>query len=273
MTQQAKKNTDEIIGNENEGPFYPLKLVGIIGSIGSGKSFASSLIVSRLNSVLNKGDTESTYAHYIDVDKLAHGVYAPDSAANKQIGTVFGQELILKDGTVDRKALGDIVFADSDEMSKLEQIVWPILKERLLKRLTDIRSSYCQENVQSNQPVSPIVVIEAAILLDTNWDSDNMFDAMWVVRASTETRTKRLVEYRGLEESDALTRIKAQWTRRGIGNLEEELQTGTVTAVIENNEEDEEKLWNEIKTVFMNAESWKASRCPSLNYDVLQERD
>ena len=58
-----------------------------------------------------------TYAHYIDVDKLAHGVYAPDSAANKQIGKVFGQELILKDGTVDRKALGDIVFADSDEMS------------------------------------------------------------------------------------------------------------------------------------------------------------
>jgi len=273
MTQEAKKNTDVNIGNENEGPFYPLKLVGIIGSIGSGKSFASSLLVSRLNSVLNNGDAGSTYAHYIDIDKLAHDVYPPDSAANKQIGTVFGQELILKDGTVDRKALGAIVFADLDEMSKLEQIVWPVLKERLLERLTDIRSSCHQENVQSNQPVSPIVVVEGAVLLDTNWDSDNMFDAMWVVRASTETRTKRLVEYRGLEESDALTRIEAQWTRRGIGNLKEELIDGTVTAVIENNEEDEEKLWNEIKTVFMNAKAWKTSRCPLLNYGVLQERD
>jgi len=273
LTQQADKSIDVTNANENEGLFYPLKVVGICGSIGSGKSFASSLLVSKLNSMLNNSDRERTYAYYIDTDKLAHGVYAPKSAALKQIETVFGQEIISKDGTVDRKALGRIVFADPDEMSKLEHIVWPHVKDLLLKRLTDIRSSCCQDNVESNQHVSPIVVVEGAVLLDANWDTDDMFDAIWVVKASTETSTRRLVDKRGMKETDALRRIEAQYKRRGIGNLEEELNDGTVTAVIENNEEDKDKLWSKMKVALTDHKSWKVRRYPLTNYDVLKENE
>jgi len=255
-------------------PAYRLKIVGLCGSTGSGKSFASSLLVSKINSALNDPSDENTnlYAHHIDTDSLGHGVYAPGSAALKEIETEFGKDIITQDGMVNRKALGRIVFADRNEMSKLEHIVWPHLKDLLLKRLMDIQSSYDQGTVGVFKAESRIVVVEAAILLDTNWDADDLFDAIWVVKASPQTSTKRLVENRGLEENDALKRIEAQSSRRGMGNLEEELRNGAVTAVIENNGEGEEILWENMKAVLMDQKCWKVDRCPTLDREALERK-
>lgn len=273
MSRSTQNTNGSFSDDKGETPFHPLKIVGICGSIGSGKSFACSLLVSKINAALKDPSEKdaASYAYHIDTDSLAHDIYAPKSAALKEIETEFGKDVISEDGTVNREALGSIVFADPNKLSKLEYIVWPYVKDLLLKRLTDIQSSCRQDKMRSVEPISRIVVIEAAVLLDANWDSDNLFDAVWVIKSSAQTSTKRLVEKRGMKESDAVKRIKAQYKRRGIGNLEEELSGGTVTAVIENNGEDEEKLWDDMKAVFMDHRYWKVNRRPILNYEVLEK--
>ena len=117
------------------------------------------------------------------------------------------------------------------------------------------------------------MLVDAAILLDTNWDVDDLFDAVWVVKASAEVSVKRLMKRgKGLKEADARKRIEAQRSRRGMGNLEEEVRKGAVTAVIENNVESEESLWKEMKTVSMDPKCWKVDRCSTLDHQVLERK-
>ena len=142
------------------------------------------------------------------------------------------------------------------------------MKDLILKNITDIQSSFIQDEEKSLRPISPIVVVECAVLLDTNWDSDDLFDAIWVVNASDESRLFRLVEYRKMKESDALERMNAQRCNRGIGNLEDEVRDGSVTAVIDNSEEDEDALWLAMKASLINHECWKVDRYPVLNDQV-----
>jgi hypothetical protein len=105
----------------NRESFPSLSIVGVCGSIGSGKSFACSLLTSKLND-LGLASSEQTSeipviaAHHIDTDSLAHGVYEPGSKAITEIGEEFGQHVIA-DGTVDRKALGAIAFGDKSKMA------------------------------------------------------------------------------------------------------------------------------------------------------------
>ena len=110
------------------------------------------------------------------------------------------------------------------------------------------------------------MVVEAAVLLDANWDDNELFDAVWVVRSSSEISTERLVSKRGMDREDALKRMEAQLSRRGIGNLDQELSNGSVTAVIQNDgtggenraeDGDGNDLWNSIQQCLTDPESWK----------------
>ena len=125
-----QQNQDLEQGESNDGMMFPnLLIVGICGSIGSGKSFTSKLLVSKLNSIGsevkneddhegNENGHENTIAFHIDTDSLAHGVYTPGSVALKEIQAEFGSTVINEeDGTVNRKALGAIVFSDDKQMS------------------------------------------------------------------------------------------------------------------------------------------------------------
>ena len=195
-------------------------------------------------------------------------------------------------------------------MKKLEQIVWPHVKNLLLERLDQIES---MNNNTNNQELSKsttkettttsssssivikqrIAVVEAAVLLDANWDDNQLFDAIWVVRSSSQLSAQRLVTHRGMDREDAMKRMEAQLCRRGIGNLEQELLKGTVTAVIDNDgggnesdnegtidkknmgedkeeskEEDGSDLWNTIRQYLTDPTSWKEGRCPT---DILEE--
>ena len=102
--------------NELPESFPSISIVGVCGSIGSGKSFACSLMTSKLNEKPSSSETPEITAHHIDTDSLAHGVYAPGSKAISEIGDEFGQDVIAN-GTVDRKALGAIVFSDGTKMA------------------------------------------------------------------------------------------------------------------------------------------------------------
>jgi dephospho-CoA kinase len=284
----------------NRESFPSLSIVGVCGSIGSGKSFACSLLTSKLNDLglasseqtLSTSEIPVIAAHHVDTDSLAHGVYEPGSKAITEIGEEFGQHVIA-DGTVDRKALGAIAFGDKSKMAvstvinifqtggsrfdscctlasnfmhyaiifqKLERIVWPHVKDLLLQRIKGIEESTKGE--VNNGRSHTVVIVEAAVLLDANWDDNDLFDAIWVVRASSDTSCERLVQNRGMKKEEALNRLQAQLDRRGIGNWKEELESGAVTAVIENEGSAAAELWNKVKQCLVDPKCWKDDRCP-----------
>lgn len=110
---------------------------------------------------------------------------------------------------------------------------------------------------QSHDATSyPLIVVEAAVLIDAGWD--DLFDAVWVVKAPVATTADRLISDRGMDGQDASLRIDAQQSRRGIGNLQEEIDRGTVTTVIENNGSIED-LTKTLAEKLSDPSSWKNS--------------
>jgi dephospho-CoA kinase len=129
------------------------------------------------------------------------------------------------------------------------------VKELVLDRLKEISQSH-------QNPDNPaIVVVEAAVLLDANWDENDLFDGIWIIRSSEETSIDRLINKRGITEEEAIKRIHSQYERRGIGNYEDELNAGNVTSIIVNEGPD---LWNQLKKCLLDSSSWKKGRKPKL---------
>jgi dephospho-CoA kinase len=129
---------------------------------------------------------------------------------------------------------------------KLEKIVWPHVRGKIEKRIDEIQREYYQPYDDEND-ASNIIVIEAALLLETDWH--DLLDGLWVIRSSSSVATRRITETRGLTEDEAAMRIRAQDRRRGIGRssvrddddddrandeLHDEMRNGVVTAVITN---------------------------------------
>jgi dephospho-CoA kinase len=139
------------------------------------------------------------------------------------------------DGLIDRKKLGSIVFADRDAMRTLEALIWPQVQSEIEKRIQRIRSEWLtsSSNDASLSFKEPVVVVEAAVLLDAGWQH-TFLDAVWVITVSQEVALHRMMETRGLSREEALKRIEAQQSRRGIGNLSDESAKGVVTAQIDN---------------------------------------
>ena len=117
-----------------------------------------------------------------------------------------------------------------------------------MAHIDDIR----QQHQDSNRQVT--VVLEAAVLLDAGWE--DLLDGLWVVRAPRQMAVERLVAYRKFTVEEAEKRIKAQESRRGIGNVDEEFEKGVVTAIIENTG-DVEQLKLSLLANLNNDASWK----------------
>lgn len=193
-----------------------VRVLGVCGGIGSGKSAACKILVSELNCL----------AH-IDSDSLAHTVYEKGSDAVADVVAAFGSGLIDgESGEIDRKKLGAIVFADARAMQKLERIVWPHVQTRIAALIEQAKVGW------ETSGKTPVVVVEAAVLLDAGWQ--NFLDGVWVVSVPNADAIQRLQENRGLSVEDSEKRIAAQQPRRGIGNLPKEVDDKVVTAVIDN---------------------------------------
>lgn len=122
-----------------------------------------------------------------------------------------------------------------------------------MNRIEDVKSEWNEGKIQNDSAV-PVVVLEAAVLLDADWD--DILDGVWVVKAPREIALQRLMETRGLSQDESEKRIHAQQTRRGIGNLEEEIQNKVVTKVIENDGSLED-LRNALAEALRDPKSWK----------------
>lgn len=161
-------------------------VIGLTGGIASGKSAVSGILARR-------------GALVIDADAVGHEAYLPGSDCFKDVVDAFGDDIVADDGTIDRRALGARVFAEPDERRRLESIVWPWMRETMEHRLDQLR-----------REDRPIVVLEAAVLVEADWV--DLVDRVWVVTVEPAIARQRLVERNGLTPEQADQRIAAQLT-------------------------------------------------------------
>ncbi len=155
-------------------------ILGLTGGTGCGKSTAANYLKSR-------------GAQVIDADQIARQVTRPGSPALFEIQKAF-DGVVTKDGSLDRKKLGAIVFADQNARETLNQITHKYILEEI------------KNSVFASQ--SPLVVIDAPLLLECNLD--RLCTASIAVLANKEKRQKRIMERDNLSPVLAEERIKAQ---------------------------------------------------------------
>lgn len=158
--------------------------MGLTGGIGSGKS-AVSRMLSDLGAVV------------IDADLVAREVVEPGTPALAEIIATFGPEVLRPDGTMDRPALGARVFANADDLARLNSIVHWRVGERTTALLDEAEAAGAE-----------VVVHDVALLVENGLVG--MYDAVVVVAAEPETQLERLVRLRGMSPQEAQQRIAAQ---------------------------------------------------------------
>lgn len=176
-------------------------LIGLTGNIACGKSTVLDLLRQR-------------GAHVLDADRVTHELQAPGQPVYHAIVAEFGVGILsAPGGPIDRRALGAIVFADPAALRRLEQIVHPAVRERIMGWLERVGDGKWEVGSGENQPPPPIsqppvAVIDAIKLLEGGWKQ--VCDAIWVVACTPEQQLARLLATRGMSEDEARTRIAAQ---------------------------------------------------------------
>jgi len=172
--------------------------VGLTGGIGSGKSVVSELLAG-LGAVV------------IDYDQLAREVVEPGSPALAEIARRFGDDMITVDGSLNRPALGAIVFNDTESLRTLEGITHPAIRTLAAER-------------EASAGSDAIVVHDNALLVEMGHHS--ACDAVIVVDVPQDAQIERLVATRGMTENEARARISNQTSR--------ESRTGVADFVVDN---------------------------------------
>lgn len=163
-------------------------LIGLTGGIASGKSVVGARL-AQLGAV------------HIDADQLARQVVEPGSATLARVVSAFGPQILGADGTLDRAALGGIVFQDIDKRGELNAIIHPAVRQRTKQMIKE---------AEARNP-DAVVVYDVPLLVEAAGD-DLAFDLVVVVHADAETRIRRMVELRGLSRDEALHRLNSQAT-------------------------------------------------------------
>ncbi len=161
-----------------------MTILGLTGGIASGKSTVSTML-------------GALGACVIDADLVAREVVAPGSPGLAEIREHFGDGVLAADGSLDRKALGAIVFADAEKRAALNAIVHPRVFATMLSRVTDALA----EKV-------PLIVLDVPLLFESA--RKYPVDATAVVYVDPATQLARLMARDGSDEAAARARIEAQ---------------------------------------------------------------
>jgi dephospho-CoA kinase len=184
-----------------------MRVIGLTGGIGTGKSTVSQYLASKGFEI-------------IDADLIARQLVMPGSPLLDEIGRTFGSRFILPDGSLDRKALGAYVFKDSRRKKQLDDIMMASIVSAVRDRIQNARNR---------------VIVDAPLLFEAGLDAD--VEAVWLVDASDEVRITRVC---------ARDNISAQQVADRIGNQMSQSEKAAKSDEIIDNSGSEEELYRQI---------------------------
>lgn len=161
-----------------------MRIIGLTGSIASGKTTVATML-------------REMGAVVIDADAIVHDLQRPGTPVFAAIVREFGPGVLRADGSLDRQALGRIVFADPGRRRSLEAIVHPAVRAEIWRQIEHHRRAG-----------RTAVVLDIPLLYESGWD--RMVDEIWVVYVDAETQKARLMARSGLSAEEAEARIAAQ---------------------------------------------------------------
>jgi len=159
--------------------------VGLTGGVASGKSTVAAIL-------------ESLGAVVVDADQLAREVVQPGTPGLAAVLEAFGPDLLAGDGSLDRPALGKVVFSDERARRRLEGILHPLIRARAAE-------------IEAEAGPDAVVVHDIPLLAETGQAAG--FDAVLVVDVPVPTQIERMVADRGMSREDAEARVAAQASR------------------------------------------------------------
>nr|WP_296041839.1 dephospho-CoA kinase [uncultured Blautia sp.] len=162
-----------------------MKIIGITGGVGAGKSTVLDYL------------REQFQAYVIQADQVGHQVMEPGEICYSQVIALFGEHILKKDKTIDRKAVSDVVFGNEEKLKKLNGIIHPA-----------VRQSVLEEIQLQKEKKTAIVVVEAALLLEEHYEK--FCDKVWYVHTDREIRISRLMENRGYSREKSESIISSQ---------------------------------------------------------------
>ncbi len=161
-----------------------MKIIGLTGGIGTGKSTVSRFLVEMGAVVIN-------------TDEVAHEALQSDIELQQEIAADFGDQILTTEDMIDRKRLGEIVFTNPYALARLNRIMHPRLYETVQAQLENYR-----------QQQAEVIILEVPLLIEAGWTS--LVDEVWITVAPEATVLKRLQRQVGLSAKQALARIRSQ---------------------------------------------------------------
>jgi dephospho-CoA kinase len=180
------------------------RVIGLTGNIACGKTSVGRMLL------------DLGAKHYIDADAIVHRLYQKELPIVQQIAKTFGTEVLASDGSIDRRALGAIVFHDAGALAELERIVHPAVRAALLDQLEQASAS-------------SIVIIDAVKLLEGG--SGALCHSKWLVMCTQEQQIARLIERNHLTVGEASMRVRLQPDISGKLELVDEVINNSSTLI------------------------------------------
>lgn len=189
-----------------------MKLIAVTGGIGAGKSVVSK-------------EFKKLGAYVLDADKVSHEIMMPGGSAYNEVIKEFGEEILFPDKSINRKMLGDIVFADSDKLNKLNKIMHSRIYSEIEKRI--------------EKSEAEVVCLEIPLLFTTECPIG--LDMKIAVIAPRDIKIARVMERDGASREQVISRMEKQ-----LGDEE----FSALADVVINNDGDEESLTIQVTEIY-----------------------
>jgi dephospho-CoA kinase len=175
-----------------------VKVIGITGGIGAGKSTVSGYLASLGYPVF-------------DADEVSRGLTADGSPVVDELAETFGEEILVRKGVLSREKLAEIVFSDPDKNRKLMQIVTMKVREAGQKWISDYRKKEKYD----------IIILDIPLLFETG--SEDLCDAVWFITADDEVRRRRVMARDGVTAEQVERRMRSQMPEKEKAERSDEI--------------------------------------------------
>ena len=158
-----------------------MNVIGLTGGVGAGKSLVLTILRTKYD------------AEVMEADKVAHELMEPGEEGYLRIKEIFGEAILNSDGTINRTALGKVIFDNESAREQINSIIHPLVWKRIRQKISASQAG--------------LIVVEFAIMGE---EAEDIYDEMWYVHASEEVRMSRLLKNRGYSKERSEKMIRSQ---------------------------------------------------------------